>query len=413
MDSMEAAQTVERYAEAADAAAATDLDALTDGELDAETVGLLRTRHRLDAEIARRVHRWDRRMVWIADGSRSPAARLARDGRLAGPTATRVVRHARAVASMPATQRAWAAGDLGDDHVALLAAAAGAGRDELFARDESMLVGQCETLLHRQATKVVQYWCQRADAELRSDGTPPPPPTSLRLSTTFGGAVTGDFVLDPIGGATVAESLRRIERELYRRDQRESVIRTKPERMAAALVEMAIRAHSVPKKARRPEPLIAILAGEATLDHICELATGTVLAPGLVVPHLSRADVQTFVFDGADRVLVASKQRTFRGMLRRAIQVRDRHCRHKSGCDAPITECDINHVTAHAQGGETTERGGDLQCEPHNRKSDLHDRAPADVLEAARERRHQEALIDQRIAALIAQRESLPPPEAA
>lgn len=115
----------------------------------------------------------------------------------------------------------------------------------------------------------------------------------------------------------------------------------------------------------------------------------------------------------ADRVVAASKQRTFRGTLRRAIQVRDRHCRHPSGCDAPIVECDVNHVRAYAEGGVTDERGGDLECEPHNRKSDLHHRAPADVIAAARWHREQETLIRDRLEALITDQANRPPPSAA
>ena len=404
---------VDRYRSAGDLAAAVDLDTLTDAELDAELIGLVHERHRLDAQIARRVQRWDRRMVWSGDGSRSPAARLGRDGRLGPVTASRVLRQARAVASMPATRQAWTDGEIGEDHVGLLTAAAGAGRDWLFGRDERLLVEYCQTLTHRHATKALRYWCQRADAELGRDGTPPPPATSLRLSTTFQGAVTGDFTLDPVGGATVEAALRRIERELYRQDQHDGVVRTLPERLAAALVEMAVRAHSTPAGGRRPEPLVTILAGEATLEHLCELATGTVIAPGVVVPWLSSADVQTFVFGGADRVVTASTQRTFRGTLRRAIQVRDRHCQHPAGCDAPIVDCDINHVIAHAHGGETSERGGDLQCEAHNRRSDLHARAPEDVLRAARDRRHLERAIADRVAQLQAEHADLPPPRVA
>lgn len=51
--------TVEQYRCAGDVAASVELDGLSDGELDAELVGLLRERHRLDAEIARRTARWD------------------------------------------------------------------------------------------------------------------------------------------------------------------------------------------------------------------------------------------------------------------------------------------------------------------------------------------------------------------
>ena len=168
---------------------------------------------------------------------------------------------------MPATAEAFAAGRIGTDHVDLLARAAGEGRHELFVRDEEMLVAQCVELTFGQVVKAIQYWCQRADAELDHDGTPPPKPGSLRLHTGFDGIVTGDFTLDPIGGATVSEALRRIERDLYRHDQRDGVIRTMSERMAAALVEMAVRCHTVPAGGRRPEPLICILAGEATVER--------------------------------------------------------------------------------------------------------------------------------------------------
>ena len=359
-------------------------------------------RHRLDAEIARRACRWEARGVWQSDGSRAPWARLSRTAGVAGGTAKAIMRRGPSLATMPLTAEALAAGSIGTDHVDLLARAAGDGRHDLFARDEAVLVIQCEELTYGQATKAIQYWCHRADAELDRDGTPPPKPGSLRISTGFDGGVMGDFALDPIGGAAVSEALRRIERELYHRDQRGGVVRATSERLAAALVELAVRAQTAPADGRRPEPLICILAGEATIDTVCELASGTVITPDLVVPHLSHCQVQTFIFDGADHVIAASKQRTFRGMLRRAIQVRDRHCQHPSGCDAPITHCDVNHRVAHAAGGATDEATGNLECEPHNRRSDLHHRQPAEAITAASQRRCLEHLARQRLRTLVA-----------
>ncbi len=125
--------------------------------------------------------------------------------------------------------------------------------------------------------------------------------------------------------------------------------------------------------------------------------------------------VQTFVFDGADRVFSTSKARTFRGRLRRAIQVRDRHCTHPAVCDAPINECDVDHVTAYCEGGETSEAGGRLQCEAHNRHSDLHHRAPPGMspFELARQRRNDEELARARLEALIDDQANRPPPPAA
>ena len=369
---------VDALSEALDALARADANTLVDGELDAELVALLRLRHRLDAEIARLAAHWDSREMWRSDGSKAPWARLSRSAHVAPGTAKAILRRGHAVAAMPLTANAWTFGEIGADHVDLLAAAAH-GRDELFARDEVMLLNHCDTLTFGQTVKAVRYWCCRADAELDRDGTPPPPPSTLRVSTTFDGAVSGDFTLDPIDGVTFVEALRRIERELYQADQRDGTTRTMAERIAAALVEMAVRSQTVPKDGRRPEPLVCILAGEATVEHLCELATGTVIAPDLVVPHLGRSQMQTFIFDGSDRVVAASPTRTFRGMLRRAIQVRDRHCQHPSGCDAPITQCDIDHRVAWAERGITEEADGQLECQPHNRHSDLHDRQPADA----------------------------------
>ena len=185
--------------EAIDALAGTDLDLLSDTSLDTELVDLMRERHRLDAQIARRVRRWDARSVWLSDGSKAPAARLSRDANIAKTTAQQVVSVARAVESMPATAAAWAAGDISVDHVDLLRRAAGSGREALFARDEEMLVGQCVQLRYAQMVKAVQYWRRRADHELAKDGPPLPPETYVKVATSFQGTITGEFMLDPIG----------------------------------------------------------------------------------------------------------------------------------------------------------------------------------------------------------------------
>jgi hypothetical protein len=44
--------------------------------------------------------------------------------------------------------------------------------------------------------------------------------------------------------------------------------------------------------------------------------------------------------------------------LRRAIEVRDRHCQHPSGCDVPAEECDIDHKVPYSEGGLTTQGNG-------------------------------------------------------
>ena len=173
------------------------------------------------------------------------------------------------------------------------------------------------------------------------------------------------------------EALRRIERELHDTDRAADPPRTRSHsaRRAAALVEMARRASASPGR-RRPEPLVTILAGVDTMSRLCELSTGDVITPTLVAPYLSSSDVQSFVFGDARHVLGVSTQRTFSGWLRRAIQVRDRHCTHAAGCDASMDECDVDHIIPHGEGGLTSQDNGRLQCATHNRNPDLHHRAP-------------------------------------
>jgi hypothetical protein len=71
------------------------------------------------------------------------------------------------------------------------------------------------------------------------------------------------------------------------------------------------------------------------------------------------------VFDGPDRVLAVSRQRSFRGAVRRAIQVRDRRCAHPY-CDRFVSECAVDHIVEYASGGCTSEQNGRLYCAFHN-----------------------------------------------
>ena len=257
-------------------------------------------------------------MIWRGDGSKAPWARLSRTATLAPGTARGILRRGHATTAMPATAAAWAAGEIGADHVELLANAASNGRGDLFTRDENVLVDHCLELTWGQLVKAVRYWTFRADTELDRDGSPPPP-ISLRISTTFDGTVTGDFTLDPIGGATVTEALRRIERDLYRADQRDGVVRTMSERMAAALVEMAIRSQTAPRTGGGRSRWCASSPVKRPSSTCASCPRGWSSPPTCCPPPRAQpgADVHP---RRRRRVLAASPTRTFRGMLRRAIQ---------------------------------------------------------------------------------------------
>jgi hypothetical protein len=363
-----------------DVSALTKLDvaALADGEA---VVALLAEVERLQAVATRAVAAFDAGRSWEAEGARSAAAWLAAHTRQPVAALRRQVGLGRALRRMPATEAAWAAGEIGGAHATPLAAARRRVGGEAFDADEGSLVEAARTLRYDRFLAALAYWCQAADPEGAEDHAEGQRDRRrLHLSQSLGGSWFLDGVLDPVSGEIVAGALGRIEDELFRADWAEArervgegvgaedLRRTPAQRRADALVELARRGGAVPAGARLPEPLITVVVGyETVAGRICELASRTVVTPGSLLPHLDQAWVERVVFDGPGRVIeVGARRRLFDGALRRAIEVRDRECYHPL-CDVPAHRCQVDHVEPWAEGGPTTQANGRLACAFHNR----------------------------------------------
>ena len=61
--------------------------------------------------------------------------------------------------------------------------------------------------------------------------------------------------------------------------------------------------------------------------------------------------------------------------LRRALDLRDRHCTHP-GCDMPAHWCDAHHIVHWADGGKTELANLRLLCRPHHRTAHNHQPYP-------------------------------------
>ena len=315
---------------------------------------------------ARMLAAWDARRLWADDGSKSAAARLARECELSSESAGRELKRARKLRAMPATAEALAAGKISVDRADLLAHANQPAFGGLFARDETMLLDTIAGLRHGDALRAVQYWIQLAEDQVEDKKKP----TSARqrdehltaVRTIWGGLYLQGG-LGPIAGTQVLCELDRLERELFEAEwaeakaihgeetRAEHLKRTASQRRAAALVEMARRSRAMPPGSTDAEALLTILCGYGAFSKICELADGTVISAGEVVPLLTDADIERIVFDGPSRVIdVGVTPAVLPGAARRAIEVRDRHCVHPSGCDVPAEACDIDHVVPEATG---------------------------------------------------------------
>jgi hypothetical protein len=309
---------------------------------------------------------WERRRVWAADGSRNASSALSVATGCSVPTARQVLTRAHALPRMPHTTTAARQGRLAIDRVDLLTRAATPARQSLFVRDERLLVGQvAAAVVFDDARRIVDYWCQRADDEL---GVGAPVESAGRLYLTrnqVSGRGVLDGELDAIGTEIVQRELRRLAEQIRHDDRRHARTRTPAERRAVAMVQMAARSAGADGPTTRP--LFEVVVGEDTMRHLCELGSGRVLPPGQLVDWLDTAVFESFLFCDRTTIVSVSHQRTFRGAIRRAINVRDRRCQHSSGCDVTADQCDVDHLHPAAYGGPTSQFNGALGCWPHNR----------------------------------------------
>jgi hypothetical protein len=360
-----------------------DPQAASDHELAGAMVGLRREQARLAALVSELTAAFEARQVYAEDGSRSATDWIAVHARLPRPQVAGEVRDARRLRSMPETRAAFRAGDLSAAHVRVLARLAGhprAGRH--FPEGEAHLVGEGRRVRFDDWERLCAYWRDAADPdgpeqrhgrdrELRR----------FRVGVGLDGVGHPDGYLTSLATATLTEGLERIERELFDRDRAEAraihgeattiahLARTNAQRRHDALVEMAVRAMTAPADGRRPDPLVTVMVDVDTLTgRVCELAAGTVIAPGAVAELLGqdRTLIQRVVFDGPNRLRDISSARTFRGILRRVLDVVHRRCEHGT-CFVPAARCEGDHIVAWCDGGLTTQDNGRLGCGPHNR----------------------------------------------
>ncbi|HEX9548379.1 MAG TPA: DUF222 domain-containing protein, partial [Acidimicrobiales bacterium] len=344
-------------------------------------VALHRQLDRLEAVAARADASFDNSGVWQADGAHSAAAWISTRCHHPKAVADRRVRQGRQLRDMPVVERAWLAGDLSSAHVGLLGQARTDMTAETFARDEQMLCDQALKLRFHQFVNVVKYWRYRADPDgAEDDAKKLKDSRRFHLSKSFEGQYLSDGMFDPIGGAVFAKTLREIEDELFEDDWAEAkerlgrepkvtdLSRTPAQRRADAVVEMARRARGVPPGARLPEPLFTVLVGYETFaGPICQLANGSVVTPGSLVPYLDDSWIERVVFGSPGRVLdVGVRRRLFDGATRRAVEVAGQNCFHDY-CDTPAEDCQIDHIQPWAAGGPTTQENGRPACPYHNR----------------------------------------------
>ncbi|WP_409329096.1 HNH endonuclease signature motif containing protein [Trujillonella humicola] len=362
---------------ALDALAALDLDGLPDGALLDHARQLSAAANRLEAELTRVVRRIDVRGAVEHDAAKTAQSWLRGVVRLSGSRASQLVGHGRALEHLPATAAAFAAGLLGADQVEVIAEIATPVNRDLadaqgidLAEIETALVVVATCGTHRDLQSAVGTYL----AKLDTDG-PEPDPTpqrSAHLVQQPDGHWTLGGTLDPVGGQKLATALEAVQAA----SRCAGDLRDRAQRTADALVQLADNALASGElpvlRTVKPHLLATLplsdLVDPAPSPGAARTGTGATISAAAARWLACDATVTRIVLDPDGLPLdVGRTQRTVPAHIRKAVELRDRHCVF-AGCEAPAWFCDVHHLIHWALGGQTSLDNTGLLCERHHTK---------------------------------------------
>ncbi len=350
---------------------------LPDARIEEDFAELQRVVELLEVERLRRLAEIDRRRLFQRDGYLSVASWLATTHKVSWGAAREHVRTARALEQMPETRRALDAGELSMSAVRVLVMARDAD-PSAFQGSEAELVEAARIHSMGDLQRVAAYWRQRVEREHALQGEDKLcERRRLQASVSFLGMVRVDGDLDPETGETLLTALGAVL-DAESRSRRDDDVRTPAQRRADALGEICrqwLDGYDRPTVAgERPHVTVTVgveelrspSAGTSELDHSGPVDTET--ARRLACD----ASVMRVVMAGRSEPLdVGRRTPVVPPSIRRAVIVRDRHCRFP-GCDRPHTWCDAHHVVHWGEGGPTALPNLVLMCRRHHRM--VHDR---------------------------------------
>ncbi len=379
---MSAGDATARIHEAIDLVAGIDVAELPTPEALGELLEeLTRCTRRLDFEIHRLLRSFEVRGDCVPLGYRTTAQWCRDRLRVSDAAAGSMLRLGRVLVEMPTVSERWAAGDLGAEHAGAVSSVRTEDTRVAFGEWEGWLAQQAVDLDMRGLRKVLARWRLKVDPaceepeRIERD-------RDAHVSSTFQGTVIIDALLDAVRGSAFKTVFDGIVEELFKADWTEAkarlgrdplvaeLARTTAQRRADALVVMAERAHAAdPSLAARLRPLVVVVTGlDALADGLAELWDETPLTARQLARILATdPDLERYVY-GPGQVPIGynERDRFFTGKLRRAIQVRDRHCTAR-GCHQPAERCDVDHIEPAAAGGTTHPANGRVACNPDNR----------------------------------------------
>jgi len=332
--------------------------------------GLIETRamkDRLEAVFAEGLRRFDQSGEYAADGAIDLVAWLRSKCKLSGGAAAERVGIARQLAHLPQTSQAFATGQLGYQHVAVLARTAEHVGAAAVRKAEGSLLALAGTMDPGQFTGVAKNFEHRVDAQAALTETNRAYQRRyLSISEPLDGIVRIDGLLDAEAGALVRNAVNGGLPPARDDD------RTPGQRRADRLVELCQPRTVGAADGAGPRPHLVIRASIDTLVGAPD-APGGELDGGAIIPAEAvrriacDAAISRLLGKGELDAEITRASRTAPPATRRALAARDRGCVAEH-CNRPPQWTDSHHVKHWIDDGPTTMSNLVLLCRPHHRK---------------------------------------------
>jgi hypothetical protein len=316
-------------------------------------------------------------------------------------TARRLARLARFLARLPQAEEPLRAGNLGLEHLEVLADAHTERAHEAWVEAAPLLIGYAAEARFEDFAREVRRFADRLapqDADDRFEDQ-----LADRHVTTATSIDGFGFVrawMDPISYEIFTTELKRLYQELFDEDwtaakdvlgrepdgvELRDLTRTHDQRMHDALVRMAERSKTLAGGRVAAAASVVIHCDQDSFETalarylgddeaaypaegFCETGEGTVISPIAAVYAALLGRVRGIVFDTDGEILHWGRsRRLFTPAQAAALRAKYRRCTHPYGCDRTGLRLQADHHVEHQDGGATDIDNGLPKCPHHNR----------------------------------------------
>jgi hypothetical protein len=343
-------------------------------ELSGAQIGeeLVRLRHVVDlleVEFAKLSGRFAETKEWDDGGFYSPLHWIRVNCHLGSGAAWDRINVGEHLVDLPLASAALDESGIGFTHLALMAQTAAAVADGPRPLNEARLLAKGLELTVAQFRRACQHERHAADPDgFALEERLAAEERKLTMSSFEDGGLFLKGVFDAVGGAAIRDALEPLARRCGKDDER-----PRDKRLADALVELAGHALDsgvIPDRGSQRPHLQVTASLEALLGRIGAAAADLDLSLPISSKCVERmacdCNVTRVLLDADSLVIdVGRSDRKIKGATRRALNLRDRHCRWP-GCDRPASWSQGHHLKHWIEGGSSDLDNLVLLCHRHH-----------------------------------------------